>query len=179
MRWLLLCWCGVALGQAPKFVVQPLDTELRDGDQLVLVALTSPLASYQWWRDGSVLEASTNFFLKEVDAVEADAGKYWLVASNSAGMATSRVASVSYAPCVRFFADNRLVANVTGFTNWTMLRMISSVRGEKIYYTTNGSEPTVKSAVYKTPIKVANTMLVRVMVDGREYVPLKIVKLRL
>src|SRR5206468_2449757 len=57
-------------------------------------ATAIPNPDYQWWFNGAPLANATNSILAFSPAQGIHSGFYWLVASNVAGMVTSRVAAV-------------------------------------------------------------------------------------
>jgi hypothetical protein len=61
------------------------------------VAGTEPLR-LQWWRNGAELPDATNATLKLASVTDANAGAYFVVASNAFGMVTSAVATLTVAP---------------------------------------------------------------------------------
>lgn len=174
MRWMLFLVSAYALAQTPKFTREPEDLKLVDGTAFLLMVSATAVDAYQWWKDGDVIVGATNYFLAEDVAVEADAGRYWVVASNKWGWKISRVATVTFSPYVRFFSGNRQVKSRVSIFNGLRIRLVSSPK-KTIYYTLDGSEPTSKSAVYVDQIAVSRPLMIRVMVDGVEYAPLNVV----
>ena len=81
----------------PVFTVQPQDANAVYKKSLSLSATVSgsvPLY-YQWFHDGVSYSGATNSQWTLAAAGITDAGRYWIVASNVFGVATSRVASVT------------------------------------------------------------------------------------
>ncbi|MBK7132377.1 MAG: chitobiase/beta-hexosaminidase C-terminal domain-containing protein [Bacteroidales bacterium] len=65
-----------------------------------------------------------------------------------------------------FRANNNIVppsltTDVRMFTDTFMAEMVSSRPGGKIYYTTDGSEPTEKSALFSGPVKISETTTIK------------------
>jgi len=88
---------GAVLGGPPLFLIQPANLDLCCGQTAAFAALAQsaqPVA-YQWYHDSIALAWRTNSALTLSNLGLSDAGKYWLVASNSLGMSTSRVASLT------------------------------------------------------------------------------------
>ena len=88
----------VAIDTTPAFVTQPAAaTTLNAGDTLSLTALASgdPAPTYQWRKDGTAIDGATGSSLTIAKATAADAGAYTVVATNSAGSATSASATVT------------------------------------------------------------------------------------
>jgi len=88
----------VAVNTTPAFVTQPATaTSLASGDALTLTALASgdPAPTYQWRKDGVAIDAATGSSLTIAKTRTTDAGTYTVVATNSAGSATSANAIVT------------------------------------------------------------------------------------
>lgn len=82
---------------APAFTVQPADQLAAALESVTLSAEASgtPVPAYQWWKNGSMLEGATANALTLPSLTSAEVGNYFVVASNSAGSATSRTATVT------------------------------------------------------------------------------------
>ncbi len=94
----------VTTAAAPVFTQQPANTIAIVGGSVTLAASASaaPAATYQWRKDGAALSGATNSTLIIGTVGAGDAGNYSVVATNSAGSATSdtgvlRVIARSYA----------------------------------------------------------------------------------
>jgi hypothetical protein len=88
---------GTAALQAPHFTSQPQPVTALPGDTITLSASadgTAPI-SYQWYRNNSVVSQATSNVLTLANLVANNAGNYYLVAGNAAGVATSLVAQVT------------------------------------------------------------------------------------
>lgn len=91
-----------ALAIAPAITTQPVSQSVLEGATVTLTSAASgsPAPSYQWYKDGvpllnggNITGATTGSLVIGVAAL-ADAGRYHLVATNSAGAATSSAATV-------------------------------------------------------------------------------------
>jgi hypothetical protein len=96
---------GVALTvnapvSAPAFASQPTSQSVSAGSSVVLTAGVSgnPPPAYQWFRNGALVPGATNAALILSSVSSADAGSYYLIATNSAGAATSTTATVTVTP---------------------------------------------------------------------------------
>ncbi|HYG34781.1 MAG TPA: immunoglobulin domain-containing protein [Clostridia bacterium] len=81
----------------PEFTMQPADATVLPGDRINFWAYAngSPYPTYQWQFQGANLMDETNSSLEITNISPSQAGEYRLVASNSAGSVTSRVAVVT------------------------------------------------------------------------------------
>ncbi|MBO7108361.1 MAG: immunoglobulin domain-containing protein, partial [Verrucomicrobia bacterium] len=82
--------------EAPKIVVQPQNTKVKEGEKLTLsvTATGSAPLSYQWIFEGLKIEGETNS-VYEVEAAQAsDAGRYIVTITNPYGSVTSSIATV-------------------------------------------------------------------------------------
>ncbi|HHB79601.1 MAG TPA: T9SS type A sorting domain-containing protein [Saprospiraceae bacterium] len=69
-------------------------------------------------------------------------------------------------------ADKPLFSHNNGiFSNPISLSLYSSKPGTNIYYTTDGSLPTISSNLYQTPISIDSSMSIRAIVAGTNYSP--------
>lgn len=76
---------------APVFTTQPQDATVTAGASVTLTAAASgvPTPTYQWKKDGVEITGATNATLSFSSVQTTDAGTYSVVATNSAGTATS------------------------------------------------------------------------------------------
>lgn len=84
------------LNMAPSITVQPLDINGFVGDNITLSVSalgTAPL-SYQWYKDGEVIEGATTAAITKV-AEAADSGSFTVEVSNAFGSATSVPATIN------------------------------------------------------------------------------------
>lgn len=85
---------------APSFVAHPQSVTQVAGHSVALTVAASgqPAPTLQWYKDGIALAGATSGRLTLVNAREADAGAYTVVATNSSGSATSEPALVRIVP---------------------------------------------------------------------------------
>lgn len=87
-----------AVNTTPAFVTQPAPaTTVTVGDAITLSALASgdPAPTYQWRKNGAAIDGATSRTLTIAKTTAGDAGTYTVVATNSAGSATSANATVA------------------------------------------------------------------------------------
>jgi hypothetical protein len=84
---------------APSFYGGPSSATIRTGDYFSLAAYDSSVGStYQWYKDDVAIAGATSNSYYKWEAVAADAGNYKVVGTNSAGSATSPVATITILP---------------------------------------------------------------------------------
>jgi Immunoglobulin domain len=83
--------------QVPSFTAQPSDVHTNAGDwvRLQAFAVGVPPPTYQWYFEGTPLPNATDLVLLFQTQSRANVGKYWSVARNIVGSATSAVAQVA------------------------------------------------------------------------------------
>ncbi len=92
-------WASV-LGNPPDFVLQPTNQTLYAGQTTALYSLaesTQPL-HYQWYFGTNALTDQTNATLSIDNVQTSDRGAYYVEASNTLGLATSSVATLTVSP---------------------------------------------------------------------------------
>jgi hypothetical protein len=85
---------------APTFTTQPAAQSASVGTGIAFSAAASgtPAPTYQWMKDGGQIAGATTATYAIAGAALADAGLYTVVASNSAGSATSTAATLNVTP---------------------------------------------------------------------------------
>lgn len=91
---LLPRFASAQVGLPPSILAQPLDiTVLKDTSLAFTVVVSSLTAvNYQWYKDGTPISGATGPIYTTLLAGLFDQGNYWVVAVNSGGSVTSRVA---------------------------------------------------------------------------------------
>ena len=158
----------------PVFSREPQDSTLNPGDGLVLDALASTLngaeVSYQWRRNGSVIQGATGAVLDLGTPGPVLAGLYDVVASANGLAATSRVAQVTVAGLV-IIADGKTVSGTTYVHEGPVfIELRSPDPNGLIYFTLDGQSPTVTSGTsYTSGFLVTQTSLLRVGVYPADF----------
>ncbi len=128
----------VALGK-PVLTANPQSWVETAGDHVafgVQAAGTLPI-SYQWYYNNAVLPGATNSGLVLPDIQSANAGSYYVVATNIYGSATSQTATLGVTLTTQALSSNNLVVARIGDGSQTL----SGSTGNTLYldqYTTNG-----------------------------------------
>jgi hypothetical protein len=87
---------------APTFSTQPSAQSATAGSSATLTAVASgsPAPAYQWRKDGTAISGATNASLTLSNVQVSDSGSYTVVATNSAGSATSNAAALTVTAAV-------------------------------------------------------------------------------
>ncbi|MBX3737831.1 MAG: immunoglobulin domain-containing protein [Candidatus Didemnitutus sp.] len=88
---------GGSTSTAPSFTIQPASQTVTAGAAVTFTAAASgnPTPTFQWRKDGNNLAGATNATFTIASAAAGDAGGYTVVATNSAGSATSNSATLT------------------------------------------------------------------------------------
>jgi hypothetical protein len=91
---------GGATTVAPAFTTQPQSQTVTAGGSVTFTAQATgtPAPTFQWTRNGTVLPGATSASLTLSSVQTGDAGSYAVVATNSAGTATSAAATLTVTP---------------------------------------------------------------------------------
>lgn len=129
----------------PRFIIEPQSQVVSAGMTFTLaadLAVSDPSVRFQWWFNGTALSGQTNRVLSVINAQSANAGSYYLVATNDGGHATSGSALISYTDAstlvlsvhpsltifgtpgrtyqIEYASDTRVPAQWTSVTNLTI-----------------------------------------------------------
>ncbi len=87
----------VVVTTLPKFTIQPISQSVEPNGQTQLSAFAEafPAPTYQWYRNGQIIEGATNSFVTVSHSGGFEDVAYTVVATNSGGSKTSAVATVS------------------------------------------------------------------------------------
>ncbi len=93
---------GAAAATAPNFTTQPGSRSVSVGGSVTFTASAtgSPSPTFQWLKGGSAIAGATTSSYSLASAQLTDAGAYTVVATNSAGSATSSTAQLTVNPVV-------------------------------------------------------------------------------
>jgi uncharacterized delta-60 repeat protein len=111
----------------PWFVVQPDSQDAPAGSSVKLVALAggAPAPTYQWMKDGVVVAGATNATLTLPNFQSAQVGTYAVVATNSAGTATSIPSVATIGTGIQLTATHSVVGG--GYAAGTVLEIKNTV----------------------------------------------------
>lgn len=84
-------------GGAPVITLEPSGGVFYSGTTVsqVVASVGTPPLSYQWYREGALLNDQTNGILLLTSVLSSQSGGYWAVVSNSLGAATSRTVTIT------------------------------------------------------------------------------------
>ncbi|HEV2696325.1 MAG TPA: FG-GAP-like repeat-containing protein [Verrucomicrobiae bacterium] len=122
----------------------------------------SQLFSYQWRLSGTNLPTATNNILNLPSVALSQSGIYDVVITNSAGSVTSSPAVLSVRAI--YVVVNGLVPTgpVTAVTSATV-SFTSAFQNGFVFYTLDGSTPSINSTLYSGPFNVSNAVVVQAM----------------
>ncbi|WP_150107424.1 immunoglobulin domain-containing protein [Pedosphaera parvula] len=88
---------SLSLNIAPHITTQPKNQTTTVGNNATfsVTATGSPAPTYQWWFAGTPIAAATQSTYALANVQTSQAGKYWVVVSNSSGSVTSYIVSLS------------------------------------------------------------------------------------
>jgi large repetitive protein len=115
---------------APVFTTQPTNQTAAPGSTVYLTAAASGTPTYQWWRNGMTFGSWTGAVLSLYGLTSNDEGTYTVVATNSAGSATSAQAVVT-------IGSNSIASTVPVFT--TQPASQTATAGSTVYLTAAAS----------------------------------------
>jgi hypothetical protein len=150
-------------GDAPFIDTQPISQVVFAGEPATFNVSASGIGplSYQWCKDGSALVGATTSSLSLTNIQTEQTGNYTVVITNSAGSATSSVASLSLYGAPTFFADGQVVVGTATRNYSSAVTMQTAFAGGYIFYTLDGTTPTFLSPRYIQPISITNSTSVR------------------
>ena len=121
---------SVVLG-APQFVSQPQSWVETAGDHLafsVLASGTLPIG-YQWYQNNAAIAGATNAALELTNIQSANAGSYYVVATNTYGSSNSIAATLAVTSALQILSSNNLVVARVGDGS----EVLSSSTGNTLY----------------------------------------------
>jgi hypothetical protein len=82
-----------------SIVTQPVGGDVCEGENIILIASASGLSTFEWFRDGELLDGFTSPFLFIASATVADSGAYVVRANGTCDSADSELAVVNVVSC--------------------------------------------------------------------------------
>jgi hypothetical protein len=152
---------------SPRITVQPQSQTVALGASASLSVSASgdvPI-TYRWQRDNADLVSQTNTALNFAAAELSDGGHYSVVVTNAYGAITSSVAVLQVlpanAPSIRI--NNQLAVGTVLANSPASLTMTGGFSGGFIFYTLDGSAPSVASPLYDAPLPVTSNAVIQAM----------------
>jgi hypothetical protein len=111
-----------------KITVQPINKNIPTGgsDSLTVTATGTGILSYQWYKDGAAIVGATSSTYTISSASGANAGNYYVVASNAYGSETSSIVTVtSSGLSAPSFATQPTAQNVDAGSTFTLTTAVS------------------------------------------------------
>jgi hypothetical protein len=148
---------------APVIVQHPQSQAVESGSNVTLtvVATGTPL-NYQWFEDGTALTGATSSTLSFNPVALTNADIYFVVVSNTSGVAVSSNAVLAVrppgAPILR--VDGDLVVGSVSLIGSASVTMESSYANGEVFYTLDGSPPDFGSMIYGGAIVLTTNAVV-------------------
>jgi len=151
---------------APVITQHPQSQAVETGSNcnLTVIATGAPLY-YQWFKGGSNLNGAISSALTFNPVDLTNAGNYFVVVSNNAGVAVSSNAVFAVrppgAPIIR--VDGDLVVGSISKVGSAIVTMENTYVNGQAFYTLNGITPDFSSALYSGPITLTTNVIVRAL----------------
>jgi len=146
--------------QAPQITAQPQSTTVTAGQTAtfsVTATGTAPL-SYQWMMNATAISGATSATYTTPATATSNSGESFTVkVSNSVGTITSSAAKLTVNAAAKVAATPTFSVPGGVYTTAQSVLLSCSTPASTIYYTTNGTTPTVSSSTYSTAIAVSAT----------------------
>jgi len=161
----------VSVRVPPSITQQPQSVDGIEGDAITLsVSVTGvPAPSFQWFKNGLVLEGQTAATLEFPVLKESDAGTYRVVVSNPAGSVTSTDAILTYTPAIRVLADGVPVREVVRTLLPVTVDLQFARDGWLVFYTLDGSEPTFASEAFLSPFVIGQAAILKTVAYSADF----------
>jgi hypothetical protein len=149
----------------PEILAQPQGKRVNPGTNVTFSATargTAPLA-YQWRLNGINLNGATNISLTLSNVQPSNAGNYSLRVSNFLGSATSSNASLKVDVVFAYGNGVLLTKTQANYGSPVTIELQNVYSNGIIFYTLDGSTPTLASAQYSGPFIVSHDAILRAL----------------
>ena len=117
--------------------------------------------SFQWFKDGQLLDWETNSFIKINFPLNGDEGNYFVRTKNK-GINFK----ASFEKNIRVFVnDHELENDRVEIVGPFVLKLVPFISGLPIRYSLDGSEPNESSLLYEGPIQINDTIRLRAKIE--------------
>jgi hypothetical protein len=132
---------------------------------LVVAASSSAPLSYQWQFYGTNIFGATNSTLTFTSVELTNAGVYSVLVSNSVGVATSSNAVLQVLPpdAPSIQVNGQLTVGTVTVVDSAQVTIAGGFPNGYIFYTLNGTVPSVDSLLYSDPVTLSNSATVQAM----------------
>jgi uncharacterized repeat protein (TIGR02543 family) len=156
---------------APVIVSQPLGRTVPIGSNITFTARAagSPILSYQWLYQGSVIVGATNSSFVVTNVHPVNSGNYSMRVTNNAGSMTSSNAVLNVIVITAYAGGQALTNSQASFSGPVSISLQSYFTNGLIFYTLDGSEPTFSSTQYTGPFTVSQSSTLRALTYSADF----------
>lgn len=144
---------------APVVTLQPTNMTVITGSNATFVA--NGIGTPQWTFFGTNLPGANSLSYTVTNALPRHAGSYSVILTNSSGSATSSPASLKVIVAAAFANSALLSSNQYTFAGFVDVTLQNYFPGGSLFYTVDGSTPTVSSQAYSSPIRITQNSNLR------------------
>ena len=161
----------------PHFFLQPTNCTTVVGSSVVLAAIAggTPPIRCQWRFNGTNIADATNVTLAIPNAQLNKRGSYSITISNAWNSVTSANAALDVIGLIALGNGMPLTNSAYNFSGPPTIQIQTLLSNGSVYYTLDGSQPSVASAVYTGPFAITSNSILRALgynADFSEYAEL-------
>jgi hypothetical protein len=149
----------------PEVLLQPLSKRVRAGTNVAFTVAARgalPLA-YQWRLNGANISGGTNSSLMLTNAQPSIAGNYSVRITNNLAAAISSNASLRVDVIFAFGNGQALTNAQASFVSPVTIQLQNVYPNGAVFYTLDGSTPTITSTQYNDPFVVTHSVILRAL----------------
>jgi hypothetical protein len=155
----------------PEIVAHPSSQQVRLGSTVTFsegVRGGLPLA-YQWQLNGSNVSGATNALLTVTNVQPSNAGNYRVVVTNAFGTATSSNALLKITVVLAYADGQPLTSSQYNVGSPISIQLTNLYPNGLIFYSLDGSAPTIASPQYSGPFAVTHSVVLRALAYSPDF----------
>jgi hypothetical protein len=149
----------------PHLFLEPTNRSAVIGSSIVLAAIAggTPPIDCQWKFNGTNIPNATNITLAIPNVQLTKRGLYSITVSNALASVTSSNAALDVVALFAFGNGQPLTNSAHNFSGFPTIQIQTLLTNGPIFYTLDGSKPTLASTAYTSPFVVSSNVILRVL----------------